>query len=110
MASVSTGHAYADKVNWANSSPSTLIQAAALRMMRVRIMGIVTIVRMQTASQLKRLRAYMGPTVQAIPSHLAIRWAVRELTGEILPGPEVGPVSVSGWFLESLDENIPPSP
>ncbi|MSR58374.1 MAG: phycocyanin alpha phycocyanobilin lyase [Planctomycetaceae bacterium] len=79
-------------------------------MMRVRLMGTVSIVRMGVTSQLERLRAYMGPKVMGIPSHLAIRWAIRELTGEILPGPDPDIVAPGGRFLESLDDrslNLP---
>lgn len=79
-------------------------------MMRVRVMGTVTIVRMRAVSQLPRLRKYMGPKVYGFHSHLAIRWAVEQLTGEILPAPEPEIVSRGEWFLESLDGAKPSLP
>ena len=76
-------------------------------MMRVRVMSAFALGRMGAVSQLERMRRYMGPKVTPLPSSLAIRWAVKELTGEILPAPEPAQVLQTGSFLEPLDENEP---
>jgi HEAT repeat protein len=72
--------------------------------MRVRVMSAVTLGRMGAVEQLPLMRQYLGPKVTPVPSSLAIRWAVKELTGESLPQPEPEQV-LQSWFLEPLDDN-----
>jgi hypothetical protein len=50
------------------------------------------------------MRTYLGPTVAPMVTPLAIRWAIHQLTGELLPDAEPSINSRSGWFLEPLDE------
>jgi hypothetical protein len=78
-------------------------------MMRVRVMCAVALGRMGAVSQADRMRrySYLGTKVTLRPSSLAIRWALRELTGEVLPEPEPARLLQSGWFLEPLDDQEP---
>ncbi len=79
-------------------------------LMRVRVMSAVALGRMGAVSQLDRMRRYLGPQVTPKPSSVAIRWAVKELTGEILPAPEPTKIWQRGWFLEPLDGGEAGSP
>jgi HEAT repeat protein len=76
-------------------------------MMRVRVMCAVALARMGDKSQLERMRRYLGSQAKPVPSSLAIRWAVKELTGETLPFPEPERILQSGWFLEPLEQGNP---
>ncbi|MFN0056148.1 MAG: hypothetical protein ACKV0T_28710 [Planctomycetales bacterium] len=78
--------------------------------MRVRVAATLTIVRMGVSSQLPRMRKYMGPTPRPLQSHLAISWAVKQLTGEEIPPPQPNVTSRAGWFLEPLDDPSSTSP
>ncbi len=72
---------------------------------RVRWASAVSLGRMLAKSQVPLMRAYLGPKVMPDSTSLAIRWAIHELTGELLPDAEPSIVSKSGWFLEPLDED-----
>lgn len=80
---------------------------------RVRVMSAIAIGRMKTKSQVEPLRK--GFTAVAFPSrqYMAVRWAMRELTGEQLPEPKPAVQTRYGWFLEPLEktpsEDQPPS-
>ena len=50
------------------------------------------------------MRAFLGPKVEGNNTSLAIRWAIHQLTGELLPDAEPVITSQSGWFLEPLDD------
>ncbi|HTI49948.1 MAG TPA: HEAT repeat domain-containing protein [Planctomycetaceae bacterium] len=73
-------------------------------MMRVRVMCAVGLGRMKAASQLEPMRRYLGVTPKPLPSSLAIRWAIRELTGEVVPQPKPVTVQYANWFLVPLDD------
>ena len=77
---------------------------------RVRHASAISLGRMQSKSQTERMRAFLGPQVGIDPTSLAIRWAIHELTGELLPEPERPTFSRSGWFLEPLDYKVRVSP
>ena len=70
---------------------------------RVRTMSAISLGRMKAVSQVKAIKAFMGPNVIPLPSSLAMRWAIRELTGEELPDPEPSITSKGNFFLEPLD-------
>lgn len=72
---------------------------------RVRWASAVSLGRMLAKSQVPQMRAFLGPKVGPDFTSLAIRWAINELTGELLPDAEPSIVSKSGWFLEPLDED-----
>jgi hypothetical protein len=74
-------------------------------MMRVRVMSAVAVARMGDVSQIGPMRRYLGPQPKPLPSSVAIRWAVKELTGEVLPLPESEKILQTGWFLEPLEVN-----
>jgi HEAT repeat protein len=77
---------------------------------RVRHASAISLGRMQSKSQTERMRAFLGPKVGIDPTSLAIRWAIHELTGELLPEPDRPTFSRSGWFLEPLDYKVRVSP
>ncbi len=70
---------------------------------RVRTASAMSIGRMLAKSQVPQLRKYLGPKVGPDATSLAVRWAIHELTGELLPDAEPSTYSKSGWFLEPLD-------
>lgn len=72
---------------------------------RVRTMSAISLGRMQAKSQVKRMLDFLGPKVSPFATPLAIRWAVHQLTGELLPDAEPPIESRSGWFLEPLDDD-----
>ncbi len=73
-------------------------------LLRVRTMSAISLGRMQAKSQVPRMRQYLGPNVEPMLTPLAIRWAIQQLTGELLPDAEPPRTSKSGWFLEPLDD------
>ncbi|MCX7422317.1 MAG: HEAT repeat domain-containing protein [Planctomycetia bacterium] len=73
-------------------------------LIRVRTMSAISLGRMQAKSQVKRMRDYLGSKVEPMITPLAIRWAIHQLTGELLPDAEPSRTSKSGWFLEPLDD------
>ena len=76
--------------------------------MRVRVMSGVALGRMGAVAQVARMRKYREGKAKVLPSSLAIRWAIQELTGEDLPEPEN--IVQSIWFLEPLEEPEPEAP
>ncbi|RLT21016.1 MAG: phycocyanin alpha phycocyanobilin lyase [Planctomycetota bacterium] len=72
---------------------------------RVRWASAVSLGRMRAKSQVPRMRAFLGPVVGPETTSLAIRWAINEITGELLPNAEPMVVTKAGWFLEPLDED-----
>lgn len=78
--------------------------------MRVRVASALAIARLGVTSQIPRMRKYMEPVIQPIPSHLAIIWAIKELTGEVIPSPEPAPGSQGDWFLEPIAESSAAAP
>jgi HEAT repeat protein len=70
--------------------------------MIVRVTSAVALGRMGAVAHVERMRRYMEPKETQRLSSLAIRWAIKELTGEILPEPEPAKVPQIGWFLEPL--------
>ena len=70
--------------------------------MRVRHAGAIALGTMKSKSQAGQLRAFSRQT-GGNKLYLAIRWSLKEISGEELPMP--GPLAVSkgGWFLEPLD-------
>lgn len=80
------------------------ITAIPSELTRVRIASAISLGRMKAKSQTPPMRKFLGPNYGDDPVALAIRWAIRELTGETLPAPERSVVSAkSHWFLERLD-------
>lgn len=71
----------------------------------IRVMSAISLGRMQAKSQVASMREYLGPKVEAQKTHLAIRWAIHQLTGELLPDADPPITSQSGWFLEPLDDD-----
>lgn len=73
-------------------------------MERVRVMSAIALGIMKTKSQVEPLRK--GFTSEAIPNrqYMAVRWAMRELTGEQLPEPKPAVQTRYGWFLEPLEK------
>jgi hypothetical protein len=71
-------------------------------MSRVRLAGAIALGKMKASSQAKPLRDYV---LQAGDTHLhlAVRWMLREITGEEFPLPPPATVSKGGWFLGPLD-------
>jgi HEAT repeat protein len=73
---------------------------------RVRRACAISLGRMKATSQVAAMRQYLGPQVGLDAKSLAIRWAIHELTGELLPGPKPSRYSVkANWFLQALDES-----
>lgn len=70
---------------------------------RVRDMSLVSLARMKTRTQLEPIRQALGPRGETDRMYLLYRWAMRELTGEILPEPKPTIVTRTGWFLEPLE-------
>jgi HEAT repeat protein len=72
-------------------------------MKAVKVAAMVTIGRMKAVSQVPALRKLLGDNkVAPTPIGLAFRWAVNELTGELLPEPDPPTAGKSDWFLEPL--------
>jgi HEAT repeat protein len=69
---------------------------------RVRLGGSLSLGKMKAASQAKALRDYLG-TAGTSDLYLAIRWSLKEITGEETPLPPPILLSKGGWFLEPLD-------
>ena len=73
-------------------------------------MSAVSLGRLKARKQLAVLRRFYDPESDV---GLACRWAVREITGETLPGPKTKTKTKSvgaGWFLEPLNSNRQPLP
>lgn len=70
---------------------------------RVRDMSLVSLARMKTRTQLEPIRQALSPRGGSGRMYLLYRWALRELTGEILPEPKPIIVPQTGWFLEPLE-------
>lgn len=70
---------------------------------RVRDMSLVSLARMKTRTQLEPLRQALGPRGESDRRYLLYRWALHELTGELLPEPKPIIVTLTGWFLEPLE-------
>lgn len=70
----------------------------------VQIFSVVSIGRMKAVSQLPALRQKFGPTISPDVAGMRYRWALIELTGEVIPEPEPLTIGRSGWFLEPLDD------
>ena len=75
---------------------------------RVRWMSAVSLGRLKAREQLAILRQFYDSQSEV---GLACRWAIREITGETLPGPKTKTKSIVGWFLEPLNssrKSVPP--
>lgn len=72
---------------------------------RVRWASAVSLGRLRATSQVPRMREFLGPAVSPVVTSLAIRWAINEITGELLPNAKPMVISKTGWFLESLDND-----
>ncbi len=68
----------------------------------VKQMSSIALGRMQAVDQASMLRQYAESDDVEISLQLALGWAVRELTGEILPPPDPATVSQGDWFLQPL--------
>ncbi|MDZ4684357.1 MAG: phycocyanin alpha phycocyanobilin lyase [Planctomycetaceae bacterium] len=76
-------------------------------MLIVRRMSAVSIGHMQAQSQLSAVREFLGPTVEMEEIEFALRWTVKELSGDELPLPEPGPWVEGRWFLTPLPTPAP---
>lgn len=65
----------------------------------VRQMCAVTLGRMKAQSQLDEIKKLIGPIVDPDHPEVALRWAVREISGEELPPPQPRVIPQGGWFL-----------
>ena len=68
---------------------------------RVRVAGAIALGKMKAASQADALRKFAA-NIGREP-YLAIRWSLKEITGEVLPDLKPAVISKSGWFLEPLE-------
>ena len=68
----------------------------------VKQMSSIALGRMQAVDQASMLRQYAESDDVEISLQLALGWAVRELTGEILPPPDPATVSQGDWFFHPL--------
>lgn len=73
-------------------------------MARVRHACAISLGRMKAKSQVAPMRKFLGPKVGLDPVSMSIRWAIHEITGELLPGPDPYRfTSRSNWFLEPIE-------
>jgi HEAT repeat protein len=74
-------------------------------MHKVQQMCLIGIGRMKAVSRIPDIREIIPPTSPSVLDSELARWTLMQLTGE--PFPELKPtkISISGWFLESL-ENV----
>jgi HEAT repeat protein len=70
---------------------------------RIFFMGAATLVRIKAQAAISPLRGLLDRIGQSsgTPVAIATRWVIRELTGEVLPGPDPR-VHLEDWFLEPL--------
>ena len=71
----------------------------------VKLMSIVSIGRMRAESAAPALKKVHGLDSPGSSLRHACRWAIEQLTGELLPddGAIVREFFISGWFLEPID-------
>jgi hypothetical protein len=72
----------------------------------VRVACAVSLARMNAQSQLPAIRKFLGPKVAPVGHALAMRWAIHQMTGELLPMPDPVLVSRANFYLESLDNPL----
>lgn len=70
---------------------------------RVRIMSVITMARMKTRTQWEPMRKVLAPMSGPNRYSMAFRWAMKELTGEVIPVPKPTISTRHGWFLEPLE-------
>jgi HEAT repeat protein len=77
---------------------------------RIFFMCAATLVRIKAESAIPPLRELLDRVGRSsgLPVAVATRWMIRELTGEVLPGPDPR-VHLENWFLEPLGETTSPS-
>lgn len=68
----------------------------------VKQMSSIALGRMRAVDHASMLKQYAESDDVEISLQLALGWAVRELTGEILPPPNPATVSQGDWFLQPL--------
>lgn len=68
----------------------------------VKVMCVVTLVRMKSVEQMTEIRDYMASHVQSSPFGLANRWGLKELLNVDLPEPPPRIADQGSWFLEPL--------
>jgi hypothetical protein len=68
----------------------------------VKQMCLVALARMKAVDRAPELRDLTATGVFPVKVALAIRWAVKELTGEELPPPQPRPADQGRWFLEPV--------
>lgn len=73
----------------------------------VRQMCAVTLGRMKASSQLEQMKKLLGPIVDPDHAEVALRWAIREISGEELPPPQPRIIPRGGWFLMSTRPATP---
>ncbi|HUQ67991.1 MAG TPA: HEAT repeat domain-containing protein [Planctomycetaceae bacterium] len=73
----------------------------------VRRMSAIGIGHMQARSQLPAVREFLGPTVEADDTEFALRWTLKELSGEELPLPPPIARTEGRWFLTPLSKPAP---
>ena len=73
---------------------------------RVRLAGAIALARMKASSQSRALRDFL-PNTGDSRVYMAIRWALKEITGEEVPLLPPVTISRGGWFLEPLDAVAP---
>ncbi|HEY0980985.1 HEAT repeat domain-containing protein [Schlesneria sp.] len=71
-------------------------------MPEVKQMSAISLARMKSTSQAERLRGLAVNVPLSVELGVALRWAVKELTGEELPPPTPVPVPAEDWFLVPL--------
>ncbi len=70
----------------------------------VKMMGAVSIARMQAVSQVPALRKRIIPAITPDRMGMTMRWALMELTGERIPAPAPAKSGKAHWFLEPLED------
>jgi hypothetical protein len=68
----------------------------------VRQMSVISIARMKAVSQVPALKELIGPEADAGSDDQSIRWALIQLTGEVVPPADPVEGIDTGWFLEPV--------
>ena len=65
-------------------------------------MSVISLGRIKAKSQLKELKSLAGESIQPGPFNFSLQWAIREISGEMIPTKQPAPTIVRTWRLKPV--------